>query len=170
MNQMRTVLPADVPKLFKKVDIDLINREYNRVLFWFADGKLKKYSGAEAEKKLRPVWDGLPKVDLQAELKAELAYPGHVKGRVCKILDIKDAGKFKPGDILVTRMTDPTYLPIMKQAKAIITDIGGITCHAAIMSRELKKTCLIGAKFATQVLNDGDRIEVDGAKGTIRKI
>ncbi len=62
-------------------------------------------------------------------------------------------------------MTDPDFLPAMKKASAIITDEGGITCHAAIVSRELKIPCIIGTRIATKVLKDGDLVEVDANKG-----
>ena len=67
-------------------------------------------------------------------------------------------------------MTDPRYVPAMKKAAAIVTDEGGITCHAAIVSRELKKPCIIGTKIATKVLKDGDEVEVDAEKGVVKKI
>ncbi|MEY3197555.1 MAG: hypothetical protein RL023_25 [Candidatus Parcubacteria bacterium] len=71
------------------------------------------------------------------------------------------------GDILVSTMTTPDFLPAMKKAAAIITDEGGITCHAAIVARELQKPCIIATKFATQILQDGDIVEVDAHKGSI---
>jgi pyruvate,water dikinase len=65
-------------------------------------------------------------------------------------------------------MTRPEFVPLMKKAIAIVTDEGGITCHAAIVSRELKKPCIIGTKVATQVLKDGDMVEVDANSGIVR--
>lgn len=82
----------------------------------------------------------------------------------------RDFGKFVPHTVLVTSMTRPEFLPLMKQAAAVVTDEGGITCHAAIVSRELKIPCVIGTKVATQVLKDGDRVEVDADRGVVRKI
>jgi len=67
-------------------------------------------------------------------------------------------------------MTSPEFLPAMKKAKAIITDEGGVTCHAAIVSRELNIPCVIGTKVATKSLKDGDLVEVDTHQGIIRKI
>ncbi|MBS3166574.1 hypothetical protein J4444_05625 [Candidatus Woesearchaeota archaeon] len=67
-------------------------------------------------------------------------------------------------------MTRPEYLSLINQAAAIITDAGGILSHAAISARELKKPCVIGTKNATKVLKDGDVVEVDATKGTVRKI
>jgi len=65
-------------------------------------------------------------------------------------------------------MSTPDFLPIMKKASAFVTDIGGITSHAAIVSREMQKPCIIGAKNATKILKDGMTIEVDADKGVVR--
>ena len=67
-------------------------------------------------------------------------------------------------------MTQPTFAPILEKAAAVITDEGGITCHAAIIARELKKPCIIGTKIATQVFKDGDMVEVDAEQGIITLI
>lgn len=78
--------------------------------------------------------------------------------------------KFQKGDILVSVATDPDIVPAMKKAAAIVTEQGGITSHAAIVSRELGIPCIIGTKIATRVLKDGDMVEVDANKGTVKKI
>ena len=78
--------------------------------------------------------------------------------------------KLKEGDILVSQATSPVMVPAMKKAGAIVTDQGGLTCHAAIVSRELRKACVIGTKFATKVLKDGDFVEVDSISGVVRKL
>ena len=67
-------------------------------------------------------------------------------------------------------MTTPDFVPAMEKAAAIVTDRGGILCHAAIVSREMSKPCIIGTKIATKVLKDGDLVEVDADKGVVRKI
>jgi pyruvate,water dikinase len=67
-------------------------------------------------------------------------------------------------------MTTPNYLIAMKRAVAFVTDEGGITCHAAIVAREMQKPCIIGTKIATQVLKDGDLVEVDANKGIVKII
>jgi phosphohistidine swiveling domain-containing protein len=92
-----------------------------------------------------------------------------VKGTVQVISRIEEVASFKKGNILVTVMTNPFFVPAMKKAIAIVTDEGGITSHAAIVARELKKPCIIGTKIATKVLRDGDLVEVDANKGIIRK-
>ena len=80
----------------------------------------------------------------------------------------KESSKFNKGDVLVTGMTRPEFVPLMKKSSAIITNEGGITCHAAIISRELGKPCIIGTKIATKVLHDGDLVEVDADNGVVR--
>lgn len=102
------------------------------------------------------------------ELQGLIAYGGRTTGRVRLVLCRKDMLKFKKDEILVSVMTEPSYLPIMKRAKAFITDEGGVLCHAAIIARELKKSCIIGTKIATKVLKDGDLVEVDAEKGIVK--
>ena len=104
------------------------------------------------------------------EIKGQIAYKGKIRGIVCKVMGHIDFGKIKQGQVLVSPMTMVDFLPEMKKASAFITDEGGVTCHAAIVSRELKKPCITGTKIATQVLNDGDEVEIDADKGIIRII
>ena len=96
--------------------------------------------------------------------------PSLIKGRVRIILRNDEIGNFKPGEVLVTVMTNPFFISVMKKAAVIITDEGGITCHAAIVSRELKIPCITGTKIATKFLKDGDLVEVDATNGIVRKL
>lgn len=102
------------------------------------------------------------------ELKGSIACKGIVIGKVKIIMSKSKIQSIKNKEILVTSMTTPEYLPAMKKAIAFVTDEGGITCHAAIVAREMKKPCIIGTKIATQVLKDGDLVEVDANKGIVR--
>ena len=97
-------------------------------------------------------------------------YGKTVKGKVNIIISNNELKKFKKGQILVTSATRPDFVPIMKQAKAIITNEGGLLSHAAIVSRELNIPCIVGTKIATQVLKDGDKIEINIKKGIIKII
>ena len=98
------------------------------------------------------------------------ASAGRVRG-ICRIVLHPDRVlKFNKGDILVTGMTRPNFLPLIKLAGAIITDSGGILCHAAIVARELGKPCIISTEIATKILHDGDLVEVDANKGIVRII
>ncbi len=92
------------------------------------------------------------------------------QGKVRLIPDISKMNQFKPGEILVTTMTDPDWVPIMKIASAIITDEGGKTAHAAIVSRELGIPCIVGTKNATEVLKNGRYITIDCSQGQHGKI
>ena len=102
------------------------------------------------------------------EIKGQIAQKGKVTGKV-KILRRRDQiGEVVEGDIIVSPMTTTDLLPAVIRSAAIITDEGGITSHAAITARELKKPCIIGTKIATQVLKDGDIVEVDADRGVIK--
>jgi len=100
-------------------------------------------------------------------LQGQGAAPGIASGKVVIIRDVRDIGKVKEGDILVTRMTNPDMVPAMRKVAAIITDEGGMTCHAAIVSRELGTPAVVGTKNATNLLNNGQLVTVDGEKGHI---
>lgn len=96
-----------------------------------------------------------------------VAFKGNVRGTVRVILSEKDFGKMQEGDVLVTSMTRPEFLPVMRKASAYVTNEGGITCHAAIVARELQTPCIVGTRVATSVFHDGDLVEVDTARGTV---
>jgi len=108
--------------------------------------------------------------DKTGSLVGQIANKGKAMGTVRIVLDPHDDKGFKQGDILVTSMTRPEFVPLMKKAAAVVTNEGGVTCHAAIVSRELNIPCIIGTKRATMVLKDGDVVEVDAMKGMVTKI
>jgi len=112
-------------------------------------------------------------INQKEEINGQVACSGRVRGRV-RIIHLnvlyEDLRRFKEGEIMVTASTKPEYVSGMKKAAAIITDEGGITCHAAIVSRELKIPCIIGTKIATKVLKDGQLVEVDANKGIVKII
>lgn len=100
-------------------------------------------------------------------LNGQVAYPGKVKGIAKIVLTAKDMSKINAGEVLVSSSTNPDLLPAMKKAAAFVTDMGGIISHAAIVSRELRTPCIVGTKFATKVIKDGDMVEVDAEKGIV---
>ncbi|MFH1713856.1 MAG: phosphoenolpyruvate synthase [Patescibacteria group bacterium] len=91
-------------------------------------------------------------------------------GKVKRILDISDISDFKKGDVLVTKMTDPDWVPVMRLASAIITNEGGKTAHAAIVSRELGVPCIVGTKDATKILKDNQIITADCTQGSVGRV
>ena len=109
--------------------------------------------------------------DRKVIVKGLPASPGLVSGRAHVILDPSRIDEFKDGEILVTEMTAPDWVPAMKKAKAIVTDSGGMTCHASIVSRELGIPCIVGTKSrgesATTTIKDGIDITVDATNGVV---
>lgn len=104
------------------------------------------------------------------ELTGRVASKGKARGTVAIIKGVKDLHKVKDGNILVSITTHPDYVSAMRKASAIVTDEGGITSHAAIVSREFGIPCIVGCKHATKLLKDGDLVEVDAEKGKIIKL
>lgn len=96
------------------------------------------------------------------------AAKGKVVGRARIVLSLNNLDKLRQNEILVTSMTTPDYFIAMEKAVAFVTDEGGITCHAAIVARELKKPCIIATKIATRVIRNGDLIEVDANRGLVK--
>lgn len=104
------------------------------------------------------------------QIKGATGCPGVVRGKVRILRKRSEIESLKDGEILVTAMTTPEYVPAMRRAAAVVTDEGGVTCHAAIFSREINKPCVIGTKFATEIFKDGDEVEVDADAGVVRRI
>ncbi|WP_295610955.1 phosphoenolpyruvate synthase [uncultured Methanobrevibacter sp.] len=95
------------------------------------------------------------------------ASPGMASGKVKIVLDIDELDKIKDGDIMVTTMTTPDMVPAMRRASGIVTDEGGVTCHASIISRELGIPCVVGTGNATTTLVENDGVTLDGKKGLV---
>src|SRR4030067_521303 len=99
------------------------------------------------------------------------ASPGLVAGKAHVIMSVEGINEFLKGEILVTEMTAPDWVPAMRKAKAIVTNSGGMTCHAAIVSRELGIPCIVGTaskgRAATEAIPNGADITVDAANGVV---
>lgn len=105
------------------------------------------------------------------EVKGTVAFGGGlIRGKVRKIFSLDQLGEFQEGEVLVTPMTVPDFVPVMKKSKAIVTDEGGMSCHAAIVSREMKIPCVVGTRVATKLFETGDGIEVDSNSGVVKKL
>lgn len=104
------------------------------------------------------------------EIKGFIAQKGKVKGIAKIVKNVSELDKVKNGDILIAQMTFPSFIMAMRRASAFVTDEGGITCHAAIVAREMRKPCIIGTKVATKVLKDGNLVEVDASNGVVKII
>jgi phosphohistidine swiveling domain-containing protein len=172
LNQVRMMLPDEIKKALEKrknYQKEIIERQ--KFLFYrYLQGKLICLTGDSAK--------AFIKKNIQEEkfdrnltvFHGTTAFAGKVKGRVKIVNTPVDIKKMQTGDILVATTTNPNLMPAIRMAKAIITDEGGLTCHAAIVSRELRIPCVVGAKPIAQVLKDGDLVEVDANKGIIKKV
>lgn len=123
-------------------------------------------TGADVEKVRNIMWGEKKEKDIK-DFRGLTASLGKVSGRVRIIKSVDEVGMIKQGEILVAVMTRPDYVPAMKKAAAIVTNEGGVTSHAAIVSRELHIPCIIGTKIATEVLHDGDLVEVNANHGRV---
>ena len=140
--------------------------------FWIAElfnGKLKFLSGQEARRYYQ-LYVPKDKIASRSEIKGTVASIGKATGKVKIIITQDDQKKMNKGDILVSPMTTPRLMAAIRKAAAIVTDEGGMTAHAAIVSREFGIPCNVGTKIATKVFKDGDKVEVDATKGVIRKL
>ncbi len=154
--------------LKKKLNRAELNQRISHCVLYAEKGFEKVYVG-DMEKKIIATAETKINKNVK-EFSGQPAQPGYAKGKVKVIIRAKDMSKMNQGDILVSIATDVDVVPAMKKAAAIVTEQGGITSHAAIVSRELGIPCIIGTKIATKVLKDGDMVEVDANKGIVRKI
>ena len=160
------------PREMSKIFIDtppihlLEERKKASVMYWDNDGHEILVGDAirEIHKKLL----GETELNDVQDFRGMTASLGKAQGRVRILKSVKEMGDIKQGEVLVTVMTRPDYIPAMKKACAIVTDEGGITSHAAIVSRELGIPCVIGTKIATQVLHDGDLVQVNANHGLVK--
>jgi phosphohistidine swiveling domain-containing protein len=141
-------------------------KEYSA--FFTIDNQHKVLSGKEWQRKMQSIFK--EELAETGEIKGNIAFHGKVQGQVKIVFTADDLKKVKQGDILVAVMTFPHFVPAMEKAAAFVTDEGGILCHAAIVSREMKKPCIIATRTATKIFKDGDLVEVDADKGIVRKI
>lgn len=143
-----------------------INQRKSHFLYINTKDRLVKLSGKRALEEHKKVFEFA--LEKTRDLQGISACPGKVVGTAFVALTVDSAMKIKKGQILVTGMTTPDFLPAMKKAAAIVTDEGGITCHAAVVSREFKIPCIVGTKSSTRIINTGDVIEVSANHGVVK--
>lgn len=155
------------------------NLNKRAIVFLISENSFKIYLDKEAEiiedylNSQNPLLKAIEFAKKEGILKGNVAFEGNVGGKVIRITE-KEYKKYdeifkgKKDYILVTPMTRPEIVPYIKKAKGIITDEGGITCHAAIISRELKVPCIIGTKIATKILKTGDLVKINSDSGSVK--
>lgn len=179
--QAKYLLPTELPQALKgknyadianqriKFSVIYVKTPKGKNLHWTNKG-IKIYVGKKAKAFLEKQQFEKIKIVQTNELTGTCACPGAAKG-VIKIINVPDEmGKMNQGDIMLSHTTFPALVPAMKKAAAIITEDGGITCHAAIVARELQTPCVVGCKNAIAILKDGDVVEVNANTGVIKKI
>lgn len=168
LKQARFMLPQEVKKalLYQDIDAKELYERTKMCVYLMAKNEDVIITGPQAEKMAEEMLN--VEIDQVDEFFGQTGCVGKAKGIVKIITRPEDMGKMNKGDILVSIATDPDIVPAMKKAAAIITELGGITSHAAIVARELNIPCVIGTKIAAKVLKDGDLVEVDANKGLVK--
>ncbi len=153
----------------KKPEVESLRKRTDEWYYEYTeDGTHSEWYGDDAHKK-RDEAIGLDKQEQHSELQGISASQGRIIGTAKVCLSAKNADEnINEGDILVTGMTMPEFVPAMKKSAAVVTDEGGLTCHAAIFSRELEIPCVVGTKMATRQIKDGDLLEVNANHGVIK--
>ncbi|MFA5107050.1 MAG: PEP-utilizing enzyme [Patescibacteria group bacterium] len=165
--------PAELFAAYRRrrvASAELKRRKRGCLYYTFTNGAEGMVSGRQYER----IWKRISDMNVPANatvLRGIGASPGILRGIIRKIETPSKHGKnLRPGEILLTYMTRPDFVPYMHKAGAIVTDEGGLTSHAAIIARELKIPCVVGTRVAMRVLKDGDLVEIDAANGLVRKI
>ncbi len=163
-----TIFP-EIEQLFngQNIDKERLRKRKEHCLVIFTEEDYEIFEGELSKEICERVFK--KNLDGIKELKGTVASTGIAVGKAMIVKTIYDLGKVKEGDILVANMTRPEMVVAMKKASAIVTDEGGITSHAAVVSRELGIPCIVGTKYATKIFKDGDQIEVDANKGIVSK-
>ena len=167
-DELKYMSPQEVSNIFREKPERRVLQERRKdgVFFWDKQGHEGLY-GKDTEDVKKAILGETDLSDID-DFRGLSACTGKAIGTVKVVKTSNDIGKVNKGDILVAVMTRPDYVPAMKKAAAIVTNEGGVTCHAAIISRELGIPCIIGTKIATKVLKDGMHVEVNANHGWVR--
>ena len=171
--------PEDMEKALmegRPLSRDEIRKRKQIYVHYYHDDGHEFYSGEEAKNLVEELVPAHFRKTSASEVRGVAVSPGVVRGiaRVVKVIGIeelsKDLKQFKKGEVLITTMTQPNMVLLAEKASAIVCNEGGITSHAAVLSREFKIPCVVGCEIATKAFETGDLIEVDANKGVVRKI
>lgn len=171
--QVKHMLPHEIIELLAKHKLPdkkrLDDRNKGFVFHITKKGEINITEGKKA-KEIMSEFEKNRQSKKATKIKGRTVSKGYAKGSVRVLKNSKECNQMKHGEILVATMTSPDYVIAIRKAAAIVTDEGGITCHAAIVARELGIPCIVGTHIATQALKNGDMIEVDANKGVVRKL
>jgi len=171
VQQVRRLYPWEIESFLLNdlPDFHILN-ERKFAVQYSVDNHREMYQGEKAREFVANIEFVEQKIEQPKEILGDCASVGKVRGTVKIINSPKEISKMEAGNVLVSYATSPDIMPAIKKAVAIVTDLGGIICHAAIVSRELHIPCVVGTKIATKVLKDGDLVEVDAGHGIVRII
>lgn len=161
VNELTKSLASDF-----KPDASAIDRRIAYSVFHFTKGVVTVLTGDDARKAFGIVAPGTSD-DFGSAVEGTCGQPGTAVGRVRQVLAVEEVGKFRTGEVLVAYMTDVGIVPAMRRAAAIVTDVGGVTCHAAIVAREFGIPCVIGTRIGTKALHDGYLVKVSADTGLV---
>ncbi len=170
--QLLTLSELDSYLQTSTLDMESLEKRREAFLGLIRNGNVEYFEGEEARRKFKELYDDTN--EKVGDIHGKVAMPGKVTGRVTVYRwgdSIESClQRMSRESVLVAGQTRPQLMPLIAKSIAIVTDEGGITSHAAIVSRELKKPCIIGTKNATHVLHDGDLVEVDADNGIVRVV
>lgn len=168
LSGMRETFPSEIQNILEgKITEDFINKRREKCfVVWKEKAEKPEILLGEETKE----WEQIltPQVNSSQIIKGNCASRGKVTGKVRILLNASENDKLENGEVLVTFMTSPDFMSAVRRCSAIITNLGGITSHAAIISRELGIPCIVGTKNATEALKTGDMVEVDADKGEVK--
>jgi len=174
VKQVRNLYEAEiVASLEGKLDPLKALKKKGKICGWGYNRSMTKrfnFTSQEAAKFFKHLEKSAQNLHGNIEGRGLCANSGKVKGRVSIVLVPKDNNKVKNGDVLIAHATTVDYLPAMKRAVAFVTEVGGLTCHAAVVAREFGVPAIVSLKDATKNFKDGDIVEVDAEKGIVRKL
>jgi len=174
VKQIRTLYEAEIVAALKgKIDAGKILQTKKKIVAYGFDQQMKKrinFSSAESQKMFDYIESYVKLVQGSISGRGLCANTGIVVGKAKILNSIKEISKVKSGDILITETTSVDSLPAMKRAAAFVTEVGGLTCHAAVVAREFGVPCIVSYKNVTKKFKDGELVEVDANAGVVRKM
>ncbi|MFH1520208.1 MAG: PEP-utilizing enzyme [Candidatus Micrarchaeota archaeon] len=164
-------LPSEIQQILSgKLENNIACERMQHCLFHWDTKVLEHGVGDFASTKEKEIFHSISHKDDIIEVTGMVASKGSVRGKARVTMSAKEAHLVQPGEILVTSMTTPDFVTAVKKASAIVTNEGGVLCHAAVVSREFGIPCIVGTRIATKIFKTGDMLEVDGELGVVRKV
>ena len=168
LQELKYAMPPEMSEVIEeKIEPKILQQRFEGCfIIWTLDN----FDIITDEKIINEIITKEKKKEIEKEIRGMSVSLGKVTGTVKILETVEEINKVKKGDILVAVMTRPDYILAMEKAAGFITDEGGITCHAAIMARELRVPCIVGTRIATKMLKDGNVVELDANHGIVRII